>query len=340
MEHSALTVFQFTLESAVTEWLEQKMRTKSGSEHTLQAYRSTLEKFRAQLQQGGLDLLCPSDDPEAIKRHAVDVARVATLWASLRHPDAKRGHSKDGVADATYNQRLACISSFYTFLQKKYKLALLNPIQDVDKRSVQEYKQARSMSADEIIERLERIDTTTLKGKRDLTVLSVGLMTGRRAQELMDLQLGHVQLEGNACRLIFEHCKGDKVMRDLLDPDTSALLLDYVHSFYGHDWQQLAGSKPLWVSLANMNYGKQITTHTLNDICETYLGTAQIHTLRHTFVMGMMDEGATLAEIQDRLGHERVTTTARYVKALGSDKNKYSAGLAKRFGISKRASAR
>src|SRR5947209_8662584 len=97
---TALTPHQFTLDQAIFEWLEQK-HTRTNSKKTRQAYETTMRQFRATLHQGRIDLL---DNP-------VDIARVATIWANLRVPTSRH---EGGIAPATYNQRLAIISSFYT----------------------------------------------------------------------------------------------------------------------------------------------------------------------------------------------------------------------------------
>jgi site-specific recombinase XerD len=120
---TALQSYQFTIDNAVKEWLEQK-RTRTGSERTAQAYRDTVQEFRAVLGRGELDLLS----------NPIDVARVAGIWANSRKDSAR---TQGDVTPSTYNQRLAILSSFYTFLQETYKLDIPNPIESVKKRPVQ-----------------------------------------------------------------------------------------------------------------------------------------------------------------------------------------------------------
>jgi hypothetical protein len=42
------------------------------------------------------------------------------------------------------------------------------------------------------------------------------------------------------------------------------------------------------------------------------MGTATVHSLRHTFVSLLAQNGASLADIQDALGHASLTMTRRY----------------------------
>src|SRR5207247_3481373 len=103
MQNTAITQYQFTLDSAIAEWIAQK-KTRTNSAKTEQAYRDTMTTFRSFLRQGNLDLL---DNP-------IDVARIATLWANMRTTQSQRPGLP--VSASTYNQRLAILSSFYSLL--------------------------------------------------------------------------------------------------------------------------------------------------------------------------------------------------------------------------------
>ncbi|HWS84759.1 MAG TPA: site-specific integrase [Ktedonobacteraceae bacterium] len=309
------------MENAILEWLHQKRVAGSDSEKTNTAYRDTMQSFRDALAKVGTDLL----------GNQIDIIRVATIWAAGRVEHSTR---KGKVSDSTYNQRLACISSFYTFLQEMYKLSIDNPIKEVKRRKVQAYAYAMPMSSDEVEERLECIDQSTLQGKRDYAIICIGLMTGRRASELVGLRWKDVKKSGTKIILEF-NCKGGKVRRNALDDDIAGILMDYLEEAYT-DLDQLEPDAPVWISLSRQNSGQAISTNTLYDICDRYLGTTKIHTMRHTFAKEMEKSGATLTDIQHSLGHENITVTARYLKKLGSEDNPHAQKLAKRFGIRKR----
>jgi integrase len=137
---------------------------------------------------------------------------------------------------------------------------------------------------------------------------------GRRGNEIVSLRWKHITISGRGKQqkitLHFDHCKGAKKMRDTLDEDTAAVFLEYLYAIYGRNLMSLEKDAPVWVSCSRQNQGKAISTHTLNDICETYLGTSKIHVTRHTFAYSNELEGAPLSEIQHRLDHERIETTA------------------------------
>jgi site-specific recombinase XerD len=159
-DDTALTLPQFTIEASIEEWLAQKRTTRSGSAKTNTAYGDTIQQFRDFLTGGGLDLLS----------NPIDIARVAPLWASTRLPTRLK---KDGtpnkrhageVSNSTYNQRLAILSSWYTFVQQVYKLDIPNPIKDVTRRNVQAYAEVLPIEPDVIETGLESINREKLQG--------------------------------------------------------------------------------------------------------------------------------------------------------------------------------
>jgi integrase len=68
-------------------------------------------------------------------------------------------------------------------------------------------------------------------------------------------------------------------------------------------------------------------------ICKQRIGTAQVHTLRHTFARLLEDTGAKVSFIQAKLGHESLATTGRYLAALKADKNTHGDELAALMGL-------
>lgn len=329
MDHqTALTPYQFTIDAAIAEWLSRKeMRT--GSKRTRSAYKNTLESFRVFLRRWQIDLL---DNP-------VDIARLAAQWANERtlqrhHPETDLSKP---VSPTTYNQRLAILSSWYTFVQKTYHLAqVTNPVKEIEKRPVQAYATMRYVDLETVEAGLGEIDRRTPAGMRDYALLAVALATGRRASELVglrgqDIVIVRGKRTGNAITLTF-HCKGQKVMRDSLDAASSAVLLEYLHIQFGEQLH-IPPDAPLWVSYSRHNRGQAIDVKTLSRICQKHLETSKSHALRHTFSHEMVKVGAPLTDLQVRLGHSDIKTTTRYGRELVNDENPHAAKLTARFGI-------
>lgn len=332
-DETALISHQFTLDASIPEWLEQKRTTRSGSEKTITAYSETMHQFRAYLAQFGLDLLS----------NPIDIARVAPLWASTRLPprlknDGTPNKRHEGpVSNATYNNRLAILSSWYTFVQQVYKLQIPNPIKDVTKRKVQAYAAALPVEPDVVETGLESIDRNHVLGLRDYAILAVALYTGRRASEMVGLRGEDVTLQGRgkAARVLLRfHCKGGKLEYNKLDEETSVVFLEYLHAQFGKRLLTIESAAPIWVSYSKQNKGEAISVQTLSAICRQTLGTSKNHALRHSFAVAMIRSGAPITDLAQALGHTDIKITQLYAKEVDkSADNPYGQKIVTRFGI-------
>jgi integrase len=301
------------LAGPIRAWVEAKAG-RTGSTKTRRSYESTLVSFRAILQAAGVDL---DNDGRA-------VALVAQAWASAGDP-----------MPATFNQKLAIVSSFYSFVEKRGLLAIPNPMRLVDRRPVQAYAGSESIDLPTLQQRLQALDRATLLGQRDYALLAVFLQTGRRLSEVANLRWGDVQLAGERVTLVFRKTKGGKVMRDTLPRATGAALLAWLSARHGKHLGELAPDAPLWVSLSrNKTAGRALSIRAIATICEERLGISKVHALRHTFARAMEQAGAKISDIQSRLGHSSLATTGRYLAALRAAENEHGDALERMFGLS------
>lgn len=310
-----------SIDLAIIGWLDAHKR----SAKTSRGYQDTITQFRTALQHVGFDL---DGTPEQI-------ALAAQAFAAF-------SQRREQVSRATFNQRLAILSSFYTYAMDRNLVLPLdangrarNPITLVEREKVQAYAGAQALASEDVITRLQRIDRTTAIGKRDYALLAVLLQTGRRVSEVASLRWQHVALVGKKLTLTFDHCKGGKVMIDTLSIAVSSALLEWLHAAYGEQLGHLAKDAPLWISFTrNSRYrGYALGIQSIADICERSLGVSKVHVTRHTFTHLMMKAGATLPEIQARLGHESLDTTGRYARSLTSAENPHAETLTKLIGM-------
>lgn len=308
------TPFRLSIEEAAVKWLETKF-ARTGSEKTKQAYKTTLAQFDMYVRTQGSTL--GSDTRQ--------IALYAQTWASVPM-------KKERVSLSTVNQRLAILSSFYTFAIKQ-GVCEHNPIDYVERPPRNIEHAALPLDKQDVTAHMQKIDTTTLEGKRDKALLSLALTTGRRASELANLIWEDITVTGTKITVTWARCKGAKVMVDELQQKTIAALLDYLKQFYGPQLERIKATSPVFVSLSRNNYGGKLSIQAFSDICERRLGTSQFHVTRHTFSITMEDAGASLSEIGERLGHSNYKVTADYMKRLHSSENKYAEKLEEMFGI-------
>ena len=308
------------IDLAIAGWLDAHSRSKK----TQQAYKDTIEHFRRALRWIGADL-------------DSDVRTLAMIAQRFAGYSAR----KEQASKSTHNLRLAIISSFYEYALARYLLApmddaghIVNPIKIVSREKIEPYQGIHWLEPEEAQAALNKIDRSTLLGKRDYALLVVLLNTGRRLKEVASLQWRHVRFKGQRITLTFEHCKRDKTMIDTLNVANSRAVLTWMHAYYGPELASLKKDAPLWVTLSrNTKQARQpLGIQGIQQVCEKYLE-VHTHITRHTFSQLMIKVGATLPELQARLGHESLATTGIYAKALTSDENPHADKIAALLGI-------
>lgn len=309
------------LDLLIMAWIAEKKK-HSDSERTEHAYRTTIDQFRGALRQTGLDL--DSATPNDLKQ----ITMLAQAYA---------GFSATGrqVSGATYNQRLAILSSFYRFAIQRDELEH-NPIVRVKRASVQHYRKALPLTAEQL-GGLDKIDRSTLLGKRDYALLAMLLDTGRRLAEVQALDVRHVQPNASELLVIFERAKGNKTMVNTLSEAAAAALNDWLTAYYGAPAHALQrDARPLFVVLANTAKGQRLGPQAIADICQKWLGTSKVHSTRHTWAHAMDAEGANVTKIQAHLGHKSLATTGEYLSQLSRAENPYANQVASRLNLKKR----
>lgn len=306
-----------TLDQCILAWIAAK-KGRSNSSKTEKAYRETLGKFRLMLQEYGRDL-------------DSDVGMIAPLaqgWAG----QTTSTHRTE-VTPATYNQRLAILSSFYEYAIKNEVLSV-NPIERVERRNPNKKYAAKPIDTKIVKTGLASIDCSTFVGKRDYAILSIALATGKRVSEIANMQYGDIQKQGDVTILSWPRCKGNKKLDpDVLKEKTTKALYEYLHAAFQSELGQLANDTSIWLSDSDRNSGKPISTRTIQRTCQTYLGTSKAHAMRHTWAVAMMHQKATLAQIGRGLGHSNLKTTSDYLEELSAYENPYASALEEMFGI-------
>jgi integrase len=311
-----------SIDLAIAGWLDAHSR----SVKTLKAYVDVINQFRGELRRIGCDL---DGDIRTL-------AMVAQRFASQT-----RDPSKEQASKSTRNLRLAILSSFYEYALARYLLApmddqghIANPLKIVEREKIEPYQGIHWLEPEEAQAALNKIDRSTDLGRRDYALLVVLLTTGRRLQEVASLEWQHLHVKGQRVTLTFEHCKGDKTMLDTLNRANSTALLAWLHAYYGRNLAALPKNTPVWVTLSRntAQRGNPLGIQAIQQVCQKYLE-VHTHITRHTFSQLMIRAGATMPELQARLGHGSLATTTTYVRVLSSAENPYADKIAAMLGI-------
>jgi integrase/recombinase XerD len=172
---------------------------------------------------------------------------------------------------------------------------------------------------------LEQPYKHTLKGRRDLTLMSILYDTGARVQELIDIRVCDVILENPA--VIILPGKGNKIRRVPIMKNTGLLLQNYLtENKLNKPWKN---EYPLFTN----NQHHKLTKEGVAYIVAKYAESARkastivpskvrVHMFRHSKAMHLLQAGVNLIYIRDFLGHVDIKTTEIYARADTETKRK------------------
>ena len=228
-------------------------------------------------------------------------------------------------SNSTRNSRLAAIHSFYRYLQHES----LDYLHECQKILSIKFKKTKTesinyLSIEGIKLLLQQPDTTTSKGRRDLTLLSLMYDTGSRVQEVIDFTPSMLRLNKPATIKIIG--KGNKArLVPMLDAQTEHLKNYLMENRLD---EPFANMYPLFFNSRK----EKLTRAGVNFIVQKYSKMARkengmiipekisCHTLRHSKAMHLLQAGVNLVYIRDILGHVSVQTTEIYARADSKQK--------------------
>lgn len=213
----------------------------------------------------------------------------------------------DGRSAATVSRSLASLKNFYSYVVSTGFLEQ-TPVVDihVDRG---EKKLPQILSGREIELLLAQPVCVDAKGFRDKAMLEVLYATGMRVTELIDLDLDDVNLTQGIIK-----CSTAKKSRIIpLYPAALKALSNYIT---GVRSSMLASpdEKALFVNINGVRMSRQGFWKLLKH----YQTTAHIdkeitpHTLRHSFAVHLLENGADLGSLQELMGHSDISSTQMY----------------------------
>lgn len=218
---------------------------------------------------------------------------------------------EQGRSGATLSRNLASLKNFYSYL---VSFGFLNqtPVTDlhIDRG---EKKLPQILSGREIELLLAQPATTDAKGLRDKAMLETLYATGIRVSELIALDVDDVNLELGLIR-----CAGSKKSRAIpLYPAALKALQHYLKDVRGTmvaDTEESA----LFVNVSGVRMSRQ----GFWKILKHYQSAAHIdkeitpHTLRHSFAVHLLENGADLSSLQELMGHSDISSTQVYTQMV------------------------
>ncbi|MBW7573767.1 tyrosine recombinase [Caproiciproducens faecalis] len=274
-----------------SEFSNYLINRKAVSANTLDSYIRDVGHFLLFLDENGVD------DPTKVDSDFMNtyVAKLTELKKS----------------NATITRNIASIRCFYQYLIISGQTDC-NPAKAVKlEKTVKKLPQILTGKEIELL--LSQPDTQESKGCRDKAMLELLYATGIRASELVDLNIQDINIHTGML-----NCKNGKNERLIPVYSTAVSAISEYIIRVRNLIITPDGGQALFT---NLN-GHRLTRQGFWKIVKGYAEKAGIvkeitpHTLRHSFALHLLENGAELKDIQMMLGHADISSTQVYVHLL------------------------
>lgn len=275
------------------------LRRRAVSPNTIHAYSSDCRQLALWAEAQGLT---PAD---------VDMRLLRRYVASI---------SAGGQAPSTVARKLAAIRALFRVELEQGERAE-NPA-DLVAAPKRPRTLPHVLKPSDVATLLDRIPATTPLEQRDRALFELAYSSGLRAEELVNVEVGSVDFDGEAIRIegkggktrlvpVGEHALA--AISRYLERARPALRTEAPHAAN-------PDGEPLFLSKS----GRRLSTSDVRRRLRSWSRAAQAaapalaeahpHALRHSFATHLLDGGADLRAIQELLGHATISTTQVYTR--------------------------
>lgn len=276
-------------------------RIKGASGQTIESYRLSLSLFLK---------FSSAHREKPVKELQVEELTFDMIYAFLNHLEDDRNNSA-----RTRNNRLAALKSLARMIRLLYpehrktaEMILAVPQKRCQKRLV------GFLSHDDVLKVFSSVNLKKQDGFRDYTLLHLLYDTGARASEAAALALSDFDPEERTLAVLG---KGNRYRLVPLWPKTTQLLTRYIGRYRPDSG--VLHKDALFVNQRR----ERITRHGIYRICRAHLKKSldpkqlkyinPAHSFRHSCAVNMLLSGASLTDIKNQLGHEKLESTMIYL---------------------------
>lgn len=221
-----------------------------------------------------------------------------------------------GKSQSTISRAAAAIKCYYIYLIKE-NVCSVNPVANIKLKPV-EKKLPEILTGKEVLNLLAQPSGTDYKSIRDKAMLELLYATGIKVSELIDLEVGDLNLQIGILNL--KNTRSERIIP--IYPAAVKTLHNYIVNVRPAIINDIYETK----LFTNMS-GESLSRQGFWKIIKFYAEKAKIkkditpHTLRHSFAAHLLENGAELSDIKEMLGHADISTTQIYAQLM---KNKYA----------------
>lgn len=277
------------MEEAVEKYFNYLKNEKKVSENTFASYKRDITKYISYLD--GKSITVSGATKTDILSYIMDI-------------------QERGASVSTISRSLASLRSLYGYMVRN-RLTDKNPMENI-KNYRAERKLPEILTGPEVEILLSQPKDNDLLGYRDKALLELLYATGMRVTELIELDVENVNTEVGYINCI--HNGKARVIP--IYADAARALKNY-----------LTKARPFMTNDKNgalfLNYsGTRLSRQGFWKIIKHYKEQARItkdftpHTLRHSFAVHLLENGADLKSLQEMLGHSDISSTQIYTKIV------------------------
>jgi integrase/recombinase XerD len=284
-----------TMKEQIQAFLEWLKNTKGYSRNTVEAYHNDLNQFLN---------FATGERPQINHWNRVDKGILLSFVQYLKD----RGYTASSAA-----RKIAVIKTFFHYLVN-HAIVTDDPTATLGSPKVQK-RVPQILSPVEIDRLMTAVaNRSNPKGFRDRAILEMLYATGVRVTELVSFDVGSVDLESKTAQCAMSDNKQRVIP---MSERATEALSDYLKrgrtAFVTKDDERALFVNP---------HGDRLTRQGLWLIIREYVKDAGItipvtpHTLRHSFAVHQLNNGADMQSVQRLLGHANVATTQAYARMM------------------------
>lgn len=277
------------MEKLANNYFEFLLNKKRASANTISSYKRDIVNYIKYLKDNNFDGI--NANSTMVLNYLLDI-------------------QKAGKSPATASRALASIRSFYQYLMQNKKVTS-DPTYKMHSFN-SERKLPRGLSEIQINLLLDTPVCRNVKGFRDKAMLETMYATGMSVSDIINIRLTDINL-----KIGYINCRHEGKERVI---PIYTLARDSIKD-YLEKRDAIPNSDKTDFLFLNLS-GEPLSRQGLWKILKTYLKKAQLptditpHSLRHSFALHLLENGADLKSVKDMLGHVNITSTQVYEKQL------------------------
>ncbi|MHB8623376.1 MAG: tyrosine-type recombinase/integrase [Sulfuricaulis sp.] len=290
------------LSDAIRRYLNQSF-AQGNSCHTIRGAKSALKQLAAFLEKINVTDVAHLDH-DALMRYREELAWRLTPKGTP-------------LSVLTQLELLGHIAVFCRFLVAQGWL-LVDPSANIPRPKKPRHLPRNIMEPADVERILAQPDTQSLRGFRNRVILEVLYSTALRREEIANLEMNDVDIEGGY--VFVREGKGGKDRVVPLGKNACDLVTSYLLGIRPQ-WPNAAKDKHLFLN----RWGKGMGPNSVGAVVSKYAKLSSVdkpvstHSFRHSCATHMLRNGAPIRQLQEMLGHASLETTQLYTHVTIND---------------------